>query len=139
MTERHSASTITDAQLDEMYARIADLERAEAELRQYSEAESADAAAGSYALRAEQAEADMRRVTTLYDRWVQAGPPPLGTLIARWWDKRLVELHNAIRADYGDSIRMQIDTDAREAATEATGGVCSPGTPETEPNNPEQP
>jgi hypothetical protein len=37
------------------------------------------------------------RVIALYERWVKAGPPPLGVLIARWWDARLVELHNAIR------------------------------------------
>jgi hypothetical protein len=38
-----------------------------------------------------------RLVAALYERWVKAGPPPLGTPIARWWDKRLAELHNAIR------------------------------------------
>ena len=43
------------------------------------------------------AEQDVTRVIDLYEQWVKAGPPPLGTLIARWWDKRLVELHHAIR------------------------------------------
>lgn len=42
------------------------------------------------------AEQDVSRAIALYERWVKAGPPPLGTPIARWWDKRLVELHNAI-------------------------------------------
>ncbi|MFH9823045.1 hypothetical protein [Streptomyces bobili] len=42
------------------------------------------------------AEEDVTRVIDLYERWVKAGPPPLGTPIARWWDKRLVELHDAI-------------------------------------------
>ncbi|WP_405747739.1 hypothetical protein [Streptomyces canus] len=40
--------------------------------------------------------ADMQRVTALYNRWVKAGPPRIGTPIARWWDARLGELHNAI-------------------------------------------
>ena len=42
------------------------------------------------------AEADVQRVTALYEQWVKAGPPPLGTSMARWWDARLVELHKAI-------------------------------------------
>ncbi|WP_369043439.1 hypothetical protein [Streptomyces sp. Midd1] len=37
------------------------------------------------------------RVTDLYERWVKAGPPPLGASLARWWDARLIELRNAIR------------------------------------------
>jgi hypothetical protein len=36
-------------------------------------------------------------VIALYEQWVKAGPPPLGTSIARWWDTKLIELHNAIR------------------------------------------
>ncbi|WP_020116791.1 hypothetical protein [Streptomyces canus] len=36
-------------------------------------------------------------VTALYEQWVKAGPPPLGVLINRWWDARLVELREAIR------------------------------------------
>lgn len=46
--------------------------------------------------RAERAEADLARVIGLYEQWLQAGPPPLGTLINRWWDRRLIELRNAI-------------------------------------------
>lgn len=42
------------------------------------------------------AEQDVTRVIELYERWTKAGPPPLGTLMARWWDARLVELHDAI-------------------------------------------
>jgi hypothetical protein len=42
------------------------------------------------------AEQDVSRVIDLYERWVKAGPPPLGTPIARWWDARLAELHDAI-------------------------------------------
>ncbi len=36
------------------------------------------------------------RVIDLYERWVKVGPPPLGKSLSRWWDARLVELHNAI-------------------------------------------
>jgi hypothetical protein len=43
------------------------------------------------------AEQDVSRVIALYEQWVKAGPPPLGTLMARWWDRRLAELHNAIQ------------------------------------------
>ncbi|QJT04381.1 hypothetical protein G9272_32200 [Streptomyces asoensis] len=42
------------------------------------------------------AEQDVTRVIALYERWVKAGPPPLGTSLSRWWDRRLVELHHAI-------------------------------------------
>lgn len=46
--------------------------------------------------RAEQAEAAIERVRALADQWVKAGPPPLGTSIARWWDRRLAELQTAL-------------------------------------------
>ncbi|MFC8432218.1 hypothetical protein [Streptomyces sp. NPDC057253] len=39
---------------------------------------------------------DAERVRALYERWVKAGPPPLGTLISRWWDQRLLELRQAV-------------------------------------------
>ncbi|GKQ35160.1 hypothetical protein [Streptomyces sp. A012304] len=42
------------------------------------------------------AEQDVSRVIDLYERWVKAGPPPLGTSVSRWWDARLIELHDAI-------------------------------------------
>jgi hypothetical protein len=45
---------------------------------------------------ARMSEADVQRVIALYERWVKAGPPPLGTSTSRWWDARLVELHDAI-------------------------------------------
>jgi hypothetical protein len=44
-----------------------------------------------------QAEAAAERVRTLANRWAKAGPPPLGTPIARWWDKRLAELNTALK------------------------------------------
>jgi hypothetical protein len=43
-----------------------------------------------------QAEATVARVHALADRWTKAGPPPLGTPIARWVDRRLVELNTAL-------------------------------------------
>lgn len=55
MTDRPTASTINDAQLDELYD---ELDRARRELAARAEGESADAAAGSCAGRAEQAEAE---------------------------------------------------------------------------------
>ncbi|KJK40245.1 hypothetical protein UK15_07805 [Streptomyces variegatus] len=45
---------------------------------------------------ARMSEADVQRVIDLYERWVKAGPPPLGTSMSRWWDERLVELRAAI-------------------------------------------
>jgi hypothetical protein len=45
----------------------------------------------------ERAETRLDRVTALHEQWVKAGPPPLGTPLARWWDRRLIELHDAIR------------------------------------------
>lgn len=42
------------------------------------------------------AETTVTRVIDLYERWVKAGPPPLGTSLSRWWDTRLAELHAAI-------------------------------------------
>lgn len=46
--------------------------------------------------RADRAETELADVRALRDRWVKAGPPPLGTSVSRWWDKRLVELHAAL-------------------------------------------
>lgn len=38
----------------------------------------------------------LARAAALYEQWVKAGPPPLGAPLARWWDQRLAELHNAL-------------------------------------------
>ncbi|MDQ0809876.1 hypothetical protein QFZ63_001590 [Streptomyces sp. B3I7] len=43
------------------------------------------------------AQAALDRVRALADSWAKAGPPPLGVSMARWWDKRLADLHNAIQ------------------------------------------
>jgi hypothetical protein len=40
--------------------------------------------------------ADLSRVIDLYEQWCKDGPPPLGTSVSRWWDRRLVELRHAI-------------------------------------------
>lgn len=51
------------------------------------------------------AEQDVTRVIDLYERWVKAGPPPLGVSLSRWWDARLIELHNAIRPSADEPAR----------------------------------
>ena len=58
MSDRKTASTINDAELDQLYN---DLARAETEARHWAEAESADIAAGSYAGRVEELEAALAR------------------------------------------------------------------------------
>lgn len=42
------------------------------------------------------AEATVTRVIDLAEQWTTAGVPPLGTLINRWWDRRLAELSATI-------------------------------------------
>lgn len=46
---------------------------------------------------ARDADAGMKRVIALYEQWVKAGPPKLGTPIAREWDRRLAEFHRVIK------------------------------------------
>ena len=52
--------------------------------------------AGEFLARAETAEVALTRVHALADRRTQAGPPPLGTSVSRWWDTRLTELRAAL-------------------------------------------
>jgi hypothetical protein len=73
--------------------------------------------------RTDQAETAIARVRRLADGWVKAGPPPLGTPVSRWWDKRLVELLAALD-----------EPAAGPAATQATDERCSLDASETEPN-----
>ncbi|MFJ2002161.1 hypothetical protein [Streptomyces chartreusis] len=40
---------------------------------------------------------DLKRVTALYQQWVNAGPPPADTPNARWWDSHLIQLHDALQ------------------------------------------
>lgn len=44
--------------------------------------------------RTEQQRAD--QLAALYERWVKAGPPPIGMSVSRWWDTRLAELRAAL-------------------------------------------
>lgn len=87
MSDRTPLDNLTSDQLDALYAELDRLaaeladydQRAEqqkqradrlaTELQRHAEAESADAAAGSYAGRAEGAETKLRRVAALADRW----------------------------------------------------------------------
>ncbi|MFE9684142.1 hypothetical protein [Streptomyces sp. NPDC006285] len=38
----------------------------------------------------------VQQVVDLYREWRRGGPPPLGVSLSRWWDKRLVELGQAL-------------------------------------------
>lgn len=62
-----------------------------------TEATQLETAARVFAGLHKSAEQDVSRVIALYEQWVKAGPPPLGVSLARWWDQRLIELHNAIQ------------------------------------------
>lgn len=44
--------------------------------------------------------AGMSAVRDLLAHWRTAGPPPLGTSINRWWDRRLVELATALATNH---------------------------------------
>jgi hypothetical protein len=46
--------------------------------------------------RGDRAEAALARVGDLQERWLKAGPPPLGVSMSRWWDARLIELQAAL-------------------------------------------
>ncbi|MFF5984393.1 hypothetical protein ACFY78_36680 [Streptomyces olindensis] len=80
------------------------------------------------------AEQDVTRVIDLYERWVKAGPPPIGTPMSRWWDKRLVELHDAIlppktQLRTPDELRERAETDditIHPAACTCTYGARCP-------------
>jgi hypothetical protein len=116
VTDRIPLDHLTSDQYDQL---CDELDRARAELQRHAEHESADAAAGSYAGRAEAAEAATNRIRALADRWAKAGPPPLGTPIARWWDKRLVELNTAL-AEPAPATRLRASTPAPLTPAEET-------------------
>lgn len=42
------------------------------------------------------ARAAIARIRALRTDWLSTGAPPIGTSIARWWDKRLIELAAAL-------------------------------------------
>ncbi|OQQ13013.1 hypothetical protein B0675_40050 [Streptomyces sp. M41(2017)] len=68
-----------------------------------TEATDAETTARVFAGLHRSAEADVTRVIALYERWVKEGAPPLGVPLARWWDKRLIELHDAIAGPTGQA------------------------------------
>jgi ribosomal protein S27AE len=47
----------------------------------------------------------VQQVTALHEQWLKEGPPPLGTILARWYDRRLIELQNAIQGPAVTSIQ----------------------------------
>jgi hypothetical protein len=124
MTDRVPLDHLTSDQLDALYERLEAAEETESQ-RQLATAREAFASATT---RAARAEAALARVQALADSWVKAGPPPLGTPLARWWDKRLVELNAALgeptpatratdtadpRHDHGPSIAEAREADRR--------------------------
>ncbi|MFZ3592278.1 hypothetical protein [Streptomyces sp. BH104] len=84
---RHTANTINDDQLDALYRRIETLQHVAAGNKRHVQL---------IVPEWEKTEAEVQRIIALYERWLQAGPPPIGTSVSRWWDARLVELHDAI-------------------------------------------
>lgn len=87
MTDRPTASTITDAQLDQLYAENGRLA--------FVINENTRRHKGTIA-RVDELLATLDQVRALRKTWIAAGPPPLGTSVSRWWDARLIELHDAI-------------------------------------------
>jgi hypothetical protein len=77
---------------------------------------------------ARMADADVQRVIALYERWVEAGPPPLGTPMSRWWDARLVELHDAILPPAPQTEEASMD---RQEQTERRADITDGGTART--------
>lgn len=105
----HTVDSITSDALDALYERLEAAEESESQ-RQLRGAREAFASATVRAAkaeravnlladshrRAEKAEAAVARVRALHTDWLSTGAPPLGTSIARWWDKRLIELAAAL-------------------------------------------
>jgi hypothetical protein len=106
MTDRIRLDDLTSDQLDALYEQLEAAEETESQ-RQLATAREAFASATT---RAARAEVTVARVRALGDRWAKAGPPPLGASLARWVDRRLVELNTALN-------------ETTSAATEATGHV----------------
>ena len=89
MNDRHTINTLTSNDLDQLHAALDRAETENTELR--------DALTHCPEREPRQrAEAAIARVRALADQWVKAGPPPLGTSVSRWWDRRLIELNTAL-------------------------------------------
>lgn len=84
---RMTVDTATDDGLDALYAELDTARTENTHLR----AERDRARRVAVAL-----EQQLAAVAALHTQWVAAGPPPLGTSMARWWDARLVEHHAAL-------------------------------------------
>lgn len=99
MTDRVRLDDLTDDDLDQLYGQLDALRTV---ARGYCPACGRGDAAPTVTdweqqkQRADQADGTVGRVTGLHEEWVKAGPPPLGVPLARWWDRRLAELHDAI-------------------------------------------
>ena len=113
MSERLTVDTITSDALNALYYRLERARDAAALHRQglittaelYAVIEAGPAATEANELEKtarvlaalhRSAEQNVTRVIALYERWVKAGPPPIGQSISRWWDARLAELHTAL-------------------------------------------
>ncbi|MCF0086660.1 MULTISPECIES: hypothetical protein [unclassified Streptomyces] len=111
MTDRPTADTITDGQLDALRTERDRAMRLAEDRADYIHRLTADRDRLGKRLseqetetmrqldRAEHAEAAINQARALYESWVHAGPPPLGTSMARWWDSRLIELRTALQPD----------------------------------------
>jgi hypothetical protein len=95
--------------------------------QQLSEAPELEKTARVFAALHQSAEQDVSRVTALYEQWVQAGPPPLGTSISRWRDARLAEMWAALspsdqpRQEQGAPVDWQAIAEQRERELKRVG------------------
>lgn len=94
MTDRKSLDDTTSNDLDQLYDELAQLREAHAEEKTTSARRKRLLDQRRPEL--ERAEAANERVRALTDQWIKAGPPPLGTSVSRWWDRRLAELNTAL-------------------------------------------
>lgn len=107
MTDRLPLAQHTKASLDQLYDDL-DQARTHADPELHGRLTAAIAALGKSETELAGLRADATRVRALADRWVKAGPPPLGVLLARWWDARLAELREAIRPTADESARTTL-------------------------------
>jgi hypothetical protein len=92
--------------------------------------------------RTDQAETAIARVRRLADGWVKADPPPLGTPVSRWWDKRLIELLAALDEPTASPAATQATqaTQATDDYEQTTGHqiTCAAGFADTCTCNPKE-
>ena len=143
MTDRHTVDSINSDALDALYD---DLDRARQELADRDAAESADAAAGSYANGSEHAIADPAR--WLHIAFTSPDETTANTSALALCDHLRAEFPgvgmrvttNATETGAPEICELPHQTIAEEDECErqrtATAPSCSPGAEETEPNNP---